>query len=665
MTNEAPAQNKAAHSVTAQKTEARIVLNGDKTLATLCLRKGAHPLDMKVVEHALKDFKPGGFDAEKLKTEVQAFLQGKDTELDYVLARGTPSTRGKDREIEVKVKPISEEASRPVLSRLNDWYSRDISYDGKFEPQKGMSYSFVKKDEVVASVGEASNGKEGKDIYGNVIPGLPGNDPDLKLSHGLLFRGSEIIASQAGLLIYKATAQDFIGEVIDYQDAKIGIHVSEDAMAAKGSFIRSEGAGIPLSLENVKKVLAALGIIKGIDWERVEKACAEARASGSVLDRVIARGEKPIARGGSSEKWLIDIDTPGFRDAGKNSGKNTVTVRAGATIVELSEPFPEGRPGYDIKGNELSVDSAVITEIAHDAAFREEHTKKGRSIVALRSGELGFDGKTLKISPLRTIRGDVAENLNFSGEIRIDGNILPGVRIEGGSHITVDGSAEEAFIFAEGKAVVKGGFKGGGKGILKGRAGIAAAFVERASVMALGDIRLEKGSILSNVITNEKLMVLDPDGRLQGGMYRARHGILASDIGSEKGPVTEVSFGQDYFIKEQIDATEDEILMTKQNMSKTEEKIKEAHENKQPIPEETRVEKIRLVKLLEQLNVKVFNLREKFEEHFESELRVNGTVYPGVVIESHNRYYEIQEKRSGVIFYFDRESGRIKEEPID
>jgi uncharacterized protein (DUF342 family) len=242
--------------------------------------------------------------------------------------------------------------------------------------------------------------------------------------------------------------------------------------------------------------------------------------------------------------------------------------------------------------------------------------------------------------------------------------VLPGCKIEGGSHIMIDGVAEEAFISAEGKAVVMHGFKGGGKGILKARAGVSSAFVERASVMAIGDIKLEKGAILSNIITNERLIIIEGDGRLMGGIYRARHGIEAADVGAEKSPVTEVSFGQDYFLKEKIDATEDEILKTRQGISNTEEKIKEARENKQRIPENIRTEKIRLVKLLEQLNKKVFNLREKFEEHFDAEIRVDGIVFPGVVIESHNRYYEIQQKRSGVIFYFDRESGRIKEKPI-
>jgi uncharacterized protein (DUF342 family) len=58
-------------------------------------------------------------------------------------------------------------------------------------------------------------------------------------------------------------------------------------------------------------------------------------------------------------------------------------------------------------------------------------------------------------------------------------------------------------------------------------------------------------------------------------------------------------------------------------------------------------------------------MREKFEEHFDSEIRISGTIFPGVVIESHNRYYEVKQKRSRVIFYFDCESGRIKEKPMN
>jgi uncharacterized protein (DUF342 family) len=74
---------------------------------------------------------------------------------------------------------------------------------------------------------------------------------------------------------------------------------------------------------------------------------------------------------------------------------------------------------------------------------------------------------------------------------------------------------------------------------------------------------------------------------------------------------------------------------------------------------------VRIVKFLEQLNMKLFTLREKFEEHYDSEIRIRGTVFPGVVIESHGRYYEVSQQRSAVVFYFDRDSGRINEKQLD
>ncbi|WP_461248956.1 flagellar assembly protein A, partial [Treponema sp. R6D11] len=123
-------------------------------------------------------------------------------------------------------------------------------------------------------VSEGAAGEDGKDVFGNVIPGLPGNDPEIKLFNGLELHGSAIKAAQDGLLLFQASGKSFFGEVINYQDAKIGIHISEDAMEVKGDFFREAGPGVPISVENLKKVIASYGIKKGIDWMDLEKACA-------------------------------------------------------------------------------------------------------------------------------------------------------------------------------------------------------------------------------------------------------------------------------------------------------------------------------------------------------------------------------------------------------
>jgi len=651
-----------------QEAEARVDINQDKTKASLYLRKGvagAQPLEMKAISQAIKESGVHGFDAEKLKAAIHEFMESKELVLPgYVLVEGASSTRGKDREVKVSVKAFQEEEKKPVIGRLKEWSRRDVSRAPELNLDEAFDLALVENGQEIASVSEGSDGKDGKDIYGNVIPGLPGNDPEIKLFNGLELHGSAIKTAQGGLLLFQATEKSFFGEVIDYQDGKIGIHISEDAMEVKGDFFRETGPGVPITIENVKKVIAAYGVKKGIEWENLEKACANTREHGSVLGHVVARGESPIAKGGSAIKWLVPLELPGLSGA---SESKTVQVKAGVPIAELSEAVPEGRPGYDVTGKEIPIEKAAALSIEHDQSLREMPLGKGKRLIAARSGELGYDGKTLKILSTKTIQGDVNQEtgkIKFSGEIKITGNVLSGGIVVGSSHVTVDGYAEEALISSGGKATVTMGFKGGGRGVLKARAGISAAFVERASAVALGDVQLNKGSILSSIKTNGKLSIASENGKLSGGVCQARQGIDAADIGSEKGIRTELSFGQDYFIKEQIGTCEEEIVKIKSDLSELEEKITELRKKKQKLPDDLKIEKIRLVKLLEQENLKVFSLREKFEEHFESEIRCRGTVFSGVVIESHNRYYEVQQKRNQVVFYFDRESGRIKEKPM-
>jgi uncharacterized protein len=39
-------------------------------------------------------------------------------------------------------------------------------------------------------------------------------------------------------------------------------------------------------------------------------------------------------------------------------------------------------------------------------------------------------------------------------------------------------------------------------------------------------------------------------------------------------------------------------------------------------------------------------------------------VYPGVVLESHGRYFEVKQKKTRVVFFFDQERGHIQEKPL-
>ncbi|MCL2092845.1 MAG: FapA family protein [Treponema sp.] len=641
--------------------EARVDINDDRTRAALFLRKalaGAAALEMKTISKVLRDSGLRFSDPEKLKADIRTFMEGHELELrDYVLAEGFPARRGDDREITVQATGLTEDEKGHVLPRLRGWnhVSEGLSIDSE------SNYAFVQKGAVIAQISPISEGEAGKDIFGTVIPGLPGNDPDIKLYQGLVQQGANICASQNGLLIYKGEGSFFHGEVLEYQDARILIHLSEDAMIARGDFFREAGPGVPLTVENIQKVLNILGVTYGIDLKSVQGACHGAQTHGSVLGKVIAKGTPAVAPGGREASWHIALE----------EGK-ALQIKKGSPILDLSAPIAEGKSGFDVKSREISPQAGQPQSFDHDETIQMteitgDSPNGGRRLIAARSGELLYDGQILKITSVRTIQGDAGPatgNIRFSGEVRISGNVLPGCAVIGGSHVIVDGQAQEALISAGGRAVARQGVKGGGRGIVRARTGIEAAFTERASLMALGDIQVQMGSILSTIKTNGKLLISKEGGKLSGGSCQARRGIDAVDIGSEKGQHTALSFGQDYLIKDQIDSCEEEISTVKQGLEKIDERIKEFKEKHLHLPDIVPQEKERLKKLLEQLSLKLFTLREKFEEHYQSEIRIRGTIFPGVVIESHGRYYEVQQKRSGVIFYFDTESGRIKEKPL-
>jgi uncharacterized protein (DUF342 family) len=671
-----------------QEAEARVDISPDQVRATLNLSKGVaggQPLEMKAISSALRDSGIHGFDTEKLKADLKAFMEGPDLELkDYLLVEGKPSTRGKDREVELAVKLLDEPAAKPLLERLaaqGVWIAAQKSGQEEkpaFPLESATGFALVGKGAKVAQVSSSVEGEAGKDVFGQTTPALPGNDPELKLFSGLGLHGSDITATQEGLLLIKAAAGSFWAQVISFADAKVTVRISADAMEASADIQRELGAGIPLTRDLILKALANAGVVQGINSKAVEAALAAARGGNDgCTGWVLARGEPALAKGASLVKWHIDlgplspvaaepataVDTAPDAEA---AVIRTVQITAGSAIAEILPGDDAGRPGFDVKGRVIPVEQGITQLISHDETVKEIPLGMGMRLSAACSGKLSYDGTNLQIISLQSLNSDVGPatgNVAFSGELRVAGKVLPGFQVMGGLDVFIGGSADAALVSAGGKAVIAGGIKGGGKGVVRARNAIETAFAEGATLLTVEDIKVKSGCVRCNIKTNGKLFITAGTGKLIGGVCRARHGVDSWNIGSEKGIRTEISFGQDYLIKDQIEAAERELEKTRIALAQADQKIKQAAGT--AVLDTIRPEKVRLLKLQKQLNLKIFTLQEKFEEHHNSEIRVRGTVYPGVVMESHNRYYEVNQMRAAVIFYFDQAIGGIREKPLE
>ncbi|MDL2229135.1 FapA family protein [Treponema sp. OttesenSCG-928-L16] len=660
-----------------QTREAEILLDirADKLLAVLNLRKGlagGPPLELKDISQAIKDSGVQGFDGQKVKEDILAFIKGPELELkDYVLAEGRAPGRGKDKELSYPADLLPDEEKTLLLERLESLSPAKLSVPRKdllpLDEISGLVK--VSKEDRIAEIHESSDAEAGMDVFGNVLPPIPGNDPELHLLKGIYQKGNSIIAGRAGLLLLKQGSTVFWGQIIDYREGQVNVKISEDAMEASVSMVRELGPGTPLTGEYIQKALRDAGLVRGIDKNALKHVFHEAMARGSSPFQVIARGELPVPAGGRAVKWLLP---PEQLDRLRGSAEppregQSIPVEENTVLADIYTAGAEGRPGFDVAGNVLEAggESASIPE--HDASIKEIPTERGCRLAAAHAGELSFDGKKLRVMGSRIIEGDAGEaagDINFSGDVEISGNVNPGVKVIAGKNILIKGNVKAALVSSGERAVIGGGIQGGGKGIVRAKESIEASLAEEAVLLAVGDIRIQNGCAACSIKTNGRLELNGEKARLAGGICKARLGIDAGNIGSEEGIRTEISFGQDYLVRDQIEACQNDIAKTRLRLGELEKHIAQVGHIPSSLTA-ARAEKVQLIKRQEQYRLRLFMLQEKFEEHHESEIRVRGTVYPGVVMESHDRYYEVKQKRSRVIFYFDRELGRIHEKPLE
>jgi uncharacterized protein (DUF342 family) len=212
---------------------------------------------------------------------------------------------------------------------------------------------------------------------------------------------------------------------------------------------------------------------------------------------------------------------------------------------------------------------------------------------------------------------------------------------------------------------VNQGIIGGGKAAVRARENVTASFAERVMLMAVNNVSLKSACLQCTVKCNGKISLEGERGHLVGGQAKARHGIELTNLGSKNGAKTNISFGQDYLIGDKIELEEKELEKLKDDAVQTDLKLHQA-EKEGGIDDlkKHRAKKLHTLKLIDRRTERLFWLREKFEQHFDAEVVVRGTAFPGVTLESHGRIFEISREMNKVVFYFNREKGIIENRPL-
>jgi uncharacterized protein (DUF342 family) len=666
------------------KIEIKVSPDGVKATMSLWKGKGGgKPLDLAAVSAALKASKVRGFKPDMLKKDVLAFYKGKKPELiDYSLAEGRAPGRGKSRTFALAVPLLPAEKAAELRRRLADQIGASNAPSGlaEFPIAEATKIAKVQLGQKIGELSPSGPGQDGVDVFGKILPGIPGNDPSIKTYENIDFGRDKLVATATGLLLADEKEEAWRLRVLRFRDSAIDVSIAVDSLSAALTLVAEEGFGSPLSVEKALSELSERGVTQGLEPNAIAEAVADAREGKPVHQRIVARGRSGRPGGSVTVTWLVhgftgDLNKPHDGGGADFKDRGTMTrVAVGDRILMLKKAADAGEDGFDVLGRPVKAGAATSGDSVpdHDGTIREELAEDGSTFfVAAVGGELLVDGLPgsvgrVSIRERLTIKGNVGPetgNLKFPGAVQVSGSVLSGFSLVAGGDVTIAGAIEASLLSSDGKVSVAEGIKGARRGTIRARLSIDAAFAEQALLLAVEDIRINGRCLLCNVKTNGRLIIAAGKGPLVGGLCRARKGIDVEVLGSENFTKTEVSFGQDYLVADQIDAEEREIAKLNALIARTDRTMADLEKAGAGL-DRIRQDKVKMLKILEKRTIRVFGMREKFEAYFASEIKIRGIVFPGVILESHNRFLEIRSKKTHVVFSFDQQSGQITERPL-
>ncbi len=653
----------------------------EKDKVFLDIKKGrgkGKALELNGIGKAIKQLQLKNIDTEKIKKDLTDFYRGREMVLmQYLVAQSVSPGKGPDQEIEYSIRPLDEKNKTKLFEAVSQDPKRLSSFDNldEFPIDMIKTAAFVDKEQRIAVLTPIISGEPGSDVFGSSLSGLPGESLDVKTYGGVKRIESIFVSEEAGICQIGENDGSVMLRVTPYQKADVKVTMDDNRMTGYISLKEGAGCGNFLDKPMIKNAIQEAGITYGIDENAVDEALETAKTGTPVENKVFAKGD-PSELGSSSELNFLVHKASGSDVSIKENGKadyrnqdHITLVKKGAIIAELIHPSAEPKPGMDITGKKIEVKKSDSLTVQTGENIHAEE-KEGKSIYyAQVAGEVSYEQGILDVNPIHVVQGDLdmkVGNIKFPGSVVVNGSVTSGFAVVSGGDVIVGETVDRALISSEGKVVINLGIKGGGKAVVRSKKTIEVGFAEQCALLAVGAINIKNNVIHCKVKCNGLLTVGGEKGGLIGGSVRARDGIQAVNIGSPRGIRTELSFGQDYLISDQIEQEEKKVEKVKEQTAKIDTDMRNCEKNNcvEDI-EKLRKEKVKLLKTLEKRGLRLFTLREKFEQHFDAAIIVKGTLYPGTIIESHGRYYEVKEAKKNISITFDQEAGRIQINPLD
>jgi len=659
---------------------AAVTVSSDALRAALTIRKGrggGKPLALAEISEAIRASGVRGYKAETVKKDILSFFGSAQVALeDYGLATGRAAENGADGAVAWLVPFLPAEEAEGIRQRAIENVPRlsGLKSLSAFPLTAVEAVGGVAPGTTVLKISAARDGKPGVDVFGKTLPAARGREQEVRLFEGLKREGEAVVATAGGILEKGSDGMAVRLRVRPHRNAAVAVSIAKDRMSAALSFTPFEGTGAGLGHDEVKAAIEKAGVVQGLDDARLLSALDSVRKNLPLAGLVVAEGRRP--GGDRKERLIVHVrmasgKSVAVREDGRADfhAQDKIThVARGELLATLLQASGAQEDGWDVTGNTIPAPPEAEQSLAAGAKVKAVEELDGSvRFFAEVDGELAIGGGLVEVRQVHEIDGDVGlttGNVKFPGTVRLSGSVLSGFSVIADGDVEVAEVVQAAFLSAGGSVEIGRGIKGEGKAIVRARKDISTSFAEQAALLAFGDVRIRGACLRCRLVCNGRLELTSEKGSVMGGTVRARQGIVAQNLGSPGGARTEVSFGQDYVLMEKIEREQREIAKLKKRVGELDIAMKSLARSGPAAAAAlgaARAEKLAAMKSIEQRGLLLIGMRDRFDEHVPSEVVVRGTLYPGVVVESHGRRYSAQTEKSNIRLFFSQVEGKILE----
>lgn len=357
------------------------------------------------------------------------------------------------------------------------------------------------------------------------------------------------------------------GEQISLIDETFYIQTDKEELQAIARFYppaidkRNGVSGKLLTKEKILNELGRYGVKAGILETAIDEFIKERKYN---TDISLAKGTRPVQGKNGFIEYHFKINQvahPKINDDGTVDYRHLDLiehVNQGQKLATIHPAVP-GKNGLLISGKVVLPAKIKTPRFKHGKnIFISED---GFNMYAEVAGHVYLIDEKVFVSNTYEVLGNVdasTGDIDYNGDIHVKGNVTSGFSVKATGQVVVDGVVEGSYIEAEGPVIIKGGFQGMGKGVVKAGASVTAKFIENARVESGCDV-LAEAILHSNVYAKRKIEAKGKKGLIIGGEIKAGENVTFKVAGSAMGAFTLIEVGLDPMVHNEYHEMEEKL----------------------------------------------------------------------------------------------------------